>query len=288
MQLPIRIFVASTPAEWLPARVLEFSMIENCAMPIHLTQLHEIKREIPEPKKLKSKARTPFSFQRFLIPEACQYDGKAIYLDADMLVFQDISEVWNTSFEGSKVISVSSNSDERRGQFSVMLLNCESLDWNVDEIVSALDTDALSYEELMFEMRLAQPVSFKIGPQWNSLESYTASQTALLHYTDMNTQPWISTRNPLGHLWVDCLRRSLAQGFVSEIELDREIKLGHVRPSLRLDLSARGDNATVNATTYSVEDLGFVAPYRALPTFQRFSFGRRALSFVARRLGLRR
>lgn len=37
---------------------------------------------------------TPFSCFRLAIPELCGFEGRAIYLDADMLVLSDISELW--------------------------------------------------------------------------------------------------------------------------------------------------------------------------------------------------
>lgn len=38
---------------------------------------------------------TPFSGFRFAIPELCGFKGRAIYLDADMLLLADIAELWD-------------------------------------------------------------------------------------------------------------------------------------------------------------------------------------------------
>lgn len=38
---------------------------------------------------------TPFTGFRFAVPELCNFEGKAIYLDADMLVLGDIDDLWN-------------------------------------------------------------------------------------------------------------------------------------------------------------------------------------------------
>ena len=37
---------------------------------------------------------TGFTNHRFIIPELCNYEGYAIYLDVDMLVLGDLSELW--------------------------------------------------------------------------------------------------------------------------------------------------------------------------------------------------
>lgn len=260
----IRIFVASTPAEWLPMKVLEFSIRETTKQPVEVMALYTFDRPIPTPSAVENRARTPFSFQRFLIPELCGFSGKAIYLDADMQVFRDIDELWNVDFGGGDLQTVHEGNHGRRGQFSVMLLDCERLGWNVDQIVADLDADKLDYVGLMYEMKVAGQVGRNVSPEWNSLESYDPSKTCLLHYTDMNTQPWISTANPLGDIWVACLRRALASGFITREELVREVQAGHVRPSLLAQIDA-GIDATISLSSAIRKlDRGFVAPYRRL------------------------
>ena len=37
---------------------------------------------------------TEFSFSRFLVPYLCGYEGKAIFMDSDMLCRTDIAELW--------------------------------------------------------------------------------------------------------------------------------------------------------------------------------------------------
>ncbi|MET0311294.1 MAG: hypothetical protein ABW051_04535, partial [Burkholderiaceae bacterium] len=95
---------------------------------------------------------------------------------------------------------------------------------------------------------------------WNSLERYEPGRTHLLHYTDMDTQPWVSTRNPLGHLWVECLRRALDAGFISREELAREVAAGHVRPSLVAEVAGGG----LDRSQAQRLDAGFRAPYKSI------------------------
>ncbi|MGO4760933.1 glycosyltransferase [Cupriavidus sp. 2KB_3] len=257
---PVRVFAASTPAEWLPARLLEFSIRETTSQPVEFAQLHTFERPIPMPAALQNRPRTPFSFQRFLIPELCGLRGQAIYMDADMQVFRDIAGLWYTPMEGCDLQTVQAAGDGRRGQFSVMLLDCERLAWSIDKIVAQLDGGALTYETLMYEMRVASKIGHGIAPHWNSLERFEPGLTSLLHYTDMNMQPWISPDNPLESLWIDGLRRALTAGFISDAELQREIDTRHVRPSLRARL--QDDQLTRSAARQI--DATFVAPYRSL------------------------
>lgn len=263
-QEPVRVFVAATPAEWLPMRVLEFSIKETTSLPVEVSAIYTFSRVIPMPIAIENRPRTPFSFQRFLIPELCGFSGKAIYLDADMQVFWDIRDLWNYDFAGCDLQTVREAQKGRRGQFSVMLLDCKALGWNIDQIVAALDAGELDYAALMYEMRVAKKIGTDISPEWNSLERYNPEKTRLLHYTDMNTQPWISTVNPLGHLWVDCLQRALQVGFISREELQREVISGHVRPSLLAQIDANLDASVVLPASMQKLDRKFVPPYRSL------------------------
>lgn len=282
---PIRIFVASTAAEWLPTRVLEFSIQESSALPVQLHRIASFERSIPMPRELRNRPRTPFSFQRFLIPELCGYQGRAIYLDADMQLFTDIGALWNTRMDGHDLLTVHEGTEGRKGQFSVVLLDCERLQWRIESIVKGLDEGGYTYEQLMYEMCVAGSVGRTLDPGWNSLEKYEPEQTRLLHYTDMDTQPWVSLNNPLSHLWVDCLRRAISVGFITEEELDREIAACHVRPSLMEELK-RPEARKGELRRF---DGGFVAPYRSIRSGKARPWLslRSMLAFYARR-GLQR
>jgi hypothetical protein len=267
-QAVVRVFVACTTSEWLPMRVLEFSMRETSALPVEVRSIASFNRQIPQPRDLRNQPRTPFSFQRFLIPELCGFKGRAIYLDADMQVFTNINALWSHPMADHDLLAVSEGNDGRRGQFSVMLLDCERLRWNVDEIVAELDAGSLTYAQLMYEMRVASSVGHDLPPEWNSLERYDGEKTCLLHYTDMNTQPWISTKNPLENLWVACLRRAITAGFISREELQREVEFGHVRPSLLIQVDAGLDRSQDLSAEARRVDRFFVPPYRRLKAQQ--------------------
>lgn len=258
----INIFVAATEAEWLPTRVLEFSIRETTQVPVKVAPIYTFSRQIPIPLALENRPRTPFSFQRFLIPELCGFKGKAIYLDADMQVFQDISKLWNYDFNGCQLQTVSGGNNGRRGQFSVMLLDCARLNWNVDRIVADLDYGRLDYATLMYEMKVAERIGYDIPSYWNALETYDALNTCLLHFTDMNTQPWISVANPLGYLWVACLRKAVNANFISRQELEREINCGHVRPSLIAQIDENLDDCIALPARIRKLDVNFIAPYK--------------------------
>jgi len=244
-------------------RVLEFSIKENTHNDVDLRALYTFDRQYGVPKDRRNRPRTPFSFQRFLIPEICNFAGRAIYMDADMQVFKDIRGLWSVPLEGNSIQTVRPADDGRKGQFSVMLLDCAILDWNIDEIVASLDRGDLSYEQLMYDMRVAPSIGRSISSNWNCLERFDQS-TCLLHYTDMDTQPWVSLKNPLGALWIQALERAVATGFITLEEVQREIAAGHVRPSLLSQLELGLTDSQQLPKSVKSLDVGFVPPYKSL------------------------
>lgn len=231
MQAPVRVFVGADETQILGARVLEFSIREHASIS---TRFEIIDNEgLPVPTDPQRRARTGFSFSRFKIPALCGHQGRAIYLDADMLVFTDIKALWSRAFEGAYLLhSDWPGQNGRAPQYSVMLLDCAALDWDAKALVTALDSGAFDYKALMHDFAMMAPDRKRAGleSEWNSLEHYEAGKTKLLHYTDMPTQPWVSNKNPNGELFYATLRRALDAGFITRAEIDAEIARGHVSP----------------------------------------------------------
>ena len=261
----IRIFIACSPSEWLPAKVLEFSIRESTQAKVQVLRLYESEIDIPEPKARRNKPRTPFSFQRFLIPQLCNHEGRAIYLDADMQVFQDIAGLWSHPMNDHDLLSVRNDPDSNRPkQFSVMLLDCAQLNWDIRQIVRQLDEGLLSYASLMFEMSIANNIGWTIDNKWNSLERYIPGETSLLHYTNMHTQPWISPKNPLRYLWAEALREALCSGKIKRQEIIDDVEKGHIRPSLLWEIGRIKFSEKEFLQEAKILDKNFVAPFRMI------------------------
>lgn len=263
---PIRVFVAATEKEMLPAKVLEFSIRKHTPMTVDVLPLCKAGVEIPAPKDSKNLPRTTFSFQRFLIPALTGYRGRGIYLDADMLVFRDFTDLWTRPLGDAEILTVGEPADSsRRPQFSVMVLNCDLLKWDIKEIVDSLDRGDLTYEELMYDMAVATRIRTDLEPDWNSLERYQEGKTALLHYTDMPTQPWVFADHPLGHLWIRNLIEAVRLGIIPLEFVQEEALKGHVRPSLPIQIRDGIDEGLLLPKSVRTLDREFSAPYRSLP-----------------------
>jgi hypothetical protein len=258
--------VATTEAQMLAVKVLEYSIRKHTSMSVVVTPMHSAGPEIPTPRDPKKQPRTPFSFQRFLIPQLMDWKGRAIYLDSDMQVFRDMRQLWSYPMNGAQLLAAREpGRTGRRPQFSVMLLDCASLDWNIRDIVKALDEDRLTYEQLMWEMKIADRIRADIDPSWNSLERYDEGKTRLLHYTDMNTQPWVSLRNPLGYLWVRDLLATIDTGLITREYVEEHVRQGWVRPSLLFQIDHRFEDTVLLPRAARNLDRNFVALYCSVP-----------------------
>lgn len=246
----IRVYVGVDRSQMLAVPVLEHSIKRHTTAQVEVIPMLDL--PVPVPKDPRNSQRTGFSFSRFCIPKLAGYQGKAIYMDADMLVFRDIRELWDIPFDGAKIViqkEVKFEEDtlrkagapeKRKKQCAVMLLDCGNLDWDVEKIVAGMDEERYDYEELMYDMCILpeEEVKYGIPFEWNSLEHYDP-ETRLIHYTDVYTQPWTSCDNANGYLWFDEVRMMLRDGKLSWDQVREEIELGYLRPSLVADLKYR-------------------------------------------------
>jgi lipopolysaccharide biosynthesis glycosyltransferase len=242
----IDIFVGTDRSQLLAVSVLEHSVKRHSRSSVRVSPLIDL--NLPEPKDVRQGSRTNFSFARFAIPELKNYQGKAIYLDADMLVFRDIHELWSVPFDGAKVViqeelpteivrrSKVGAPENRKKQCSVMLIDCERARWKAEDIIAGLDGQ-YTYEQLMSELCILgeSEIRYGIPFAWNSLEHFD-NTTRLIHYTDMNTQPWVSNHNKLGYLWMSEVNLMLKTGALALKDIELEIELGYFRPSLLREL----------------------------------------------------
>lgn len=246
----IRVFVGTDRSQLLAVPVLEHSIKRHTDAKVEVIPMLDL--PVPTPKDPRNRQRTGFSFSRFCIPKLAGYRGKAIYMDADMLVFQDIRELWNIPFDGAKVViqkevkheDVTLNKigapKKRKKQCAVMLLDCGQLDWDINRIVGEMNEGKYDYEDLMYDLCILTDEEIKFGVpfEWNSLEHYDP-QTRLIHYTDVYTQPWTAIGNQWAELWFDEVRLMLRSGALTWEQLKKDVDLGYFRPSLISDIRYR-------------------------------------------------
>lgn len=239
--LPVRVYVGCMPEQDLAFRVLEYSIRRHSSLSVQVERLHEaIERRgisVPEPAAPGNRGRTPFSFQRFAIPALRDFSGRAVYLDSDMLVLRDMRALWTFDMQGQQMVSAAPLPESgRRPQFSVMLIDCERLRWDVARLVGGLDRGNYTYSQLMHEMVSVEKWRDSLPEAWNSLERYVPDETCLVHFTDMNAQPWLNPLHPHCALWTRYLLDAVRDGAITRAVIEAEVRQGNVRPSLLAQL----------------------------------------------------
>ncbi len=264
---PIRIFCGADRSQYLAFRVLEHSIRSRTERAVEMRTIDTA--DAPLISDPRHSPYTEFSFGRFAIPSLCAWTGKAVYMDSDMLVLRDIAELWDQPFDGARVlIEVGARTQSDRGKHAaVMLLDCERLAWRVDEIVAGLGT-RYDYDQLMAIDPLLAPgdMAERIPAGWNDLDRYDTQRTRNIHFTEIRTQPWVCATHPHGRMWVDELRRVLAANALDPTVVREEVRDGHARPSLLIELGMAGGADPQQPGALEAYDLarGYVAHRRLL------------------------
>jgi len=167
----LRIFIGADPRQPVSLAVLAQSVYRLSSKPVAITPL------VIEQLPLKRTGLTPFTFSRFLVPYLCNYEGWALFLDADILLKDDISKLFAMA-DDKYAVMVSKDENHRFEWASVMLFNCAKcriLTPDYVEVASGLHTINWVEDELIGDF----------PRDWNYLVGYSEKQEEpkLIHYT---------------------------------------------------------------------------------------------------------
>lgn len=162
----IPVFIGYEPRQPLAYTVCQSSIIRGASKPVAITPL--TLKTLP----ITRRGLTEFTFSRFLVPHLCGYAGRAIFMDADVVVLGDVAELIEAA-DPEAAVSVVQN--ERRFEWpSVMVFN--------NELCRAL-TPELVEKGSPFDFGWAGKVG-ALPKEWNHLVGYDAPQEPkLIHYT---------------------------------------------------------------------------------------------------------
>lgn len=245
----IKIFVGADRSQLLAFKVLEHSIKRNTSQQVKCRAIDN--SMMPECKSKTNLPYTNFSFARFGIPSFAGYQGKAIYLDADMLVLADIADLWSLDFAGAKILTLEQPREDlqqkqskKRKQTAVMMLDCEALkDWVPEEIIGNLGKKYDRTKLMSLDIFPQRKIKEIIPTVWNCMDWYEEGVSKLVHYTKIETQPWVYPKHPCGNLWLNELRLMLKDGKIEESFIRQEVALGYIRPSILIELGFVNGNA---------------------------------------------
>jgi len=192
----IRVFIGYDAVEAVAFSVLAHSINVRASQPVQiapvmLDQLQGVYRRERNPLQ-----STEFSFSRFLVPWLCGFEGWAVFMDCDMLVREDIAELWklrderyavqvvkhmHVPKEETKFLGAVQTKYEKKNWSSVMLMNCAKCRALTPEFVNT----ASGLELHQFKWLDGEELIGEIPSRWNHLVGYDAPRpdAALVHYT---------------------------------------------------------------------------------------------------------
>lgn len=250
MSDPIKIFIGSGEQSLLERKVLIYSIKKHTQRPLDLYVFNgthnSIEKEgqppqpIPLSLQLKYKNKTEFSLYRYLVPELCSFQGKAIYVDSDMICLRDIGELYDTPLEGYDFLAkpqVYDGNSEPLWATSVLLMDCERLRFDLEKIFEEIDQRLYTYYDFSrFAKEFLFYHPYRIGPldpAWNSFDRMD-SHTKLIHYTDLFTQPWKYSAHPYGRIWFSYFYEARSNRWITNKDIDLTIQRGYVRKNLTM------------------------------------------------------
>jgi lipopolysaccharide biosynthesis glycosyltransferase len=91
----IPIFIGYDSKVKIAYHVLAESILRNSLTPVTISPINLNNLKNIYTRKQDPLASTEFSFSRFLVPHLMNYNGWAIFMDSDMVMLSDITELWN-------------------------------------------------------------------------------------------------------------------------------------------------------------------------------------------------
>lgn len=161
----MKIFIGYDPRQPVAFQVLAHSIWNRATKPVEIIRLQL--NQLP----IKRKGLTEFTYSRFLVPYLCNYHGRAVFMDADMLCLGDVHELLNEELGAVAVV-------KNRIRFewpSMMVFNNAECRKLTPDYIEA---------NPCFDMPWADEIS-DIRPEWNHLVGYDAPRpdAKLVHFT---------------------------------------------------------------------------------------------------------
>ena len=195
----IRIFIGYDSREAVAFNVLSHSIQTRASEPVEivplmLSQLRSVFKREAHPLQ-----STEFSFSRFLVPHLSQYEGWSLFCDCDMLMLDDLANLWklrdetyavqvvkheHNPGETKKFLNKPQSRYEKKNWSSVILFNnakCTAL-------TPAYVNTATGLELHQFKWLDDDSLIGELPHRWNHLVDYDPTvppdQVSLIHFTE--------------------------------------------------------------------------------------------------------
>jgi lipopolysaccharide biosynthesis glycosyltransferase len=205
--MDLRVFVGYDPREDIAYQVCKHSILKrNKNVEVKPLIQKELREQGYYDRSIDKLASTEFTFTRFLVPELCNFNGWAVFMDCDMILQTDIAELFSqaddkyavmcvkhdyTPKEGTKMDGKAQTVYPRKNWSSVVLFNCShpsNQSLNV-ELINDPETTGKYLHRFSW---LKDEEIGELKPEWNWLAGWykepNDGKPKLIHYTEGG--PW--------------------------------------------------------------------------------------------------
>lgn len=194
---PIKIFVGCDPnnCDLEQMMVLDYSIKKHTSEPYEIIWMQLSKDPAnfwysnPEKKEgwNTEKWVTPFSGFRWAIPAYCNYEGRAIYMDGDVIVLSDIANLWKHPINPESIVVAKGEPFVKR--LCVAMWDCKKAKDFLPSI-DQMKADPDAHSKLMNMIGENPKLVTPFNDNYNCLdgEDLPISDIKILHYTDIDTQ----------------------------------------------------------------------------------------------------
>jgi hypothetical protein len=192
----IRVFVGYDSREAIAFSVLSHSIHARASEPVSIAPVMLSQLAGVHTRERNALQSTDFSFSRFLTPWLCGFEGWALFMDCDMVMLDDIAELWrlrderyavqvvkhhHAPKEEVKFLGQKQSKYEKKNWSSVMLMNCARCRALTPRYVN----EASGLELHQFKWLESDGLIGEIPSRWNHLVGYDPPRrdAALVHFT---------------------------------------------------------------------------------------------------------
>lgn len=202
---PLKCFIGFDSRQIVSYNVLQMSILQRATKPVAIIPL------ILETLPITRRGLTPFTFSRFLVPWISGFEGSSIFLDADMMLRDDIHKLARCNDGQSDVLVVKHEGALEFERPSVMLFNNAKCATLTPQFVE-------SQANPLFDMKWAQKVGI-LPKEWNHLVGYDAPnpKAKLAHYTQGVPVFPETAKSEFADEWISLMSKSTSSRSWSEI-----------------------------------------------------------------------
>ncbi len=269
-QSAVRVFIGSGEASVLERKTLIHSLRKHTQAELDIYVFNGTHNSIEHndeapvladmPLWIKYKNYTEFSNYRWLIPAICNHQGRAIFLDSDMVCLSDIGELFDTDMRGCDMLAkAEAYKGSKSWGMSNILFDCSKCHFDLEQIFREVEKGMFTNTDFhQMSPNFLAKHAYSIGPldpQWNSFD-HLDDQTKLIHYTNLRTQPWKFSGHQHEKLWFQYFNEARKSGFISNSDVDKTLSRAYARQDI-LSPGSTDKLVTSTPTTDAKQPSGF-------------------------------